>query len=82
MQDKEKIECDYCHIEKIEDDFRSPGHRAGSSRYGYDIDSCCCAECAKKSYEDFQNDLYETALAEMANEQTAGVVVAEGGKDV
>ena len=69
----EVVECDDCGTVKPESDFRHPGHTAGGQIGGFDVDSCVCADCARKNYEDFQADLYEAALAELANEEMAGV---------
>lgn len=47
---------------------------AGGTRNGFDIDTCICAECAQRAYQELQADLAETALAEMANEEKPVVV--------
>jgi len=70
----ELVECDDCHAVKPTDEFRSPGHTAGGQVNGYDIDSCVCAECGQRGYEDFQKELAEAALAEMAAEEKAAGV--------
>jgi len=70
----ELIECDDCHAVKPASEFGSPGHTAGGQVNGYDIDSCVCAECGQRADEDFQKELAEAALAEMAAEEKAAGV--------
>jgi len=70
----ELVECDDCHAVKPASEFRSPGHTAGGQVNGYDIDSDVCAECGQRGYEDFQKELAEAALAEMAAEEKAAGV--------
>jgi hypothetical protein len=67
----ELVECDDCHAVKPISEFRSPGHTAGGSCNGFDIDSCFCADCARRSYGELQEDLYQSAAAEMAAEEKA-----------
>jgi len=62
------IECDDCHMVKLESAYAHPGHTAGGSAYGFDIDSCVCAACARQSHEEFQEELAKEAEAEMAAE--------------
>lgn len=76
------IECDDCHVVKPESEFRNPGHLSGGRAFGYDIESNVCAACAKKSYEDFQRELGEAAVAEMAAEdQSAGISAAPDNRE-
>lgn len=65
------IECDSCNLVKPESDFGSPGHTAGGSCNGYDIDSCVCTECAEEGLRQVQEDLAKAAVAEMAAEKGA-----------
>ena len=65
------VECDGCHAVKPESDFGSPGHTAGGSCNGYDIDSCVCTECAEEGLRQVQEDLAKAAVAEMAAEKGA-----------
>lgn len=65
------IECDSCNLVKPESDFGSPGHLAGGTCNGYDIDSCVCTECAEEGLRQVQEDLAKAAVAEMAAEQGA-----------
>lgn len=51
------IECDACHIVKPESAFADPGHTAGGTSNGYDIDSCVCAECAEETLRQVHKDL-------------------------
>jgi hypothetical protein len=74
----ELVECDDCHAVKPIAEFRSPGHTGGGQVNGFDIDSCVCADCAQRSYEGLQEDLYQSAAAELpAEEQAAGVSAAK-----
>lgn len=70
----ELVECEDCHAVKLASEFGSPGHTAGGQVNGYDIDSCVCAECGQRGYEDFQKELAEAVLAEMAAEEKAAGV--------
>ena len=63
------IECDDCGAVKPEGDFRHPGHTAGGQVNGFDIDTCICAECAQRAYQELQADLAEAAVAEVAAEE-------------
>jgi hypothetical protein len=72
----ETIECDDCHEVKPTAEFRSPGHTAGGTRNGFDIDSDVCAKCGQRADEAFQQELAEAALAEMAAEEKAAGVSA------
>jgi hypothetical protein len=62
------IECDDCGFVKPSDAYGDPGHTAGGSFNGFDIDTCICAACGQRSYEEFQEDLYRAYAAEMAAE--------------
>lgn len=74
MNNIELITCDDCGAVKPLTAYRSPGHTAGGQVNGYDIDTCICAECAQRAYQELQADLAETALASMAAEEKPVVV--------
>ena len=71
------IECDSCNLVKPESDFGSPGHLAGGSAYGYDIDSCVCAECVEKTLRLVREDLAKAVEAEMAYQAEDARIAAE-----
>jgi hypothetical protein len=73
----ELVECDDCHAVKPVSEFRSPGHTAGGQCNGFDIDTCVCADCARRSYEELQEDLYQSAAAD---EKSVGITARQDNR--
>jgi hypothetical protein len=68
LESEVTVQCDGCDAVKPESAFANPGHLAGGSCNGYDIDSCLCTECATGLWRLIQEDQAKAMEAEMAAE--------------